>query len=236
MLKQGGRTGRSSKPYPEIVADEDRDRLECEKNIEASQESAVSQAHDSALLLLSPVKSSLKSFASLDEVVLINDDDLKDIGVAMEMDLKASAESTMLKTNQAFSSPAKSMSSQGNGSAAVFSPVNKTTSQVAVLQTPCSPAKSGSSSSADFFANKKRQIDENRTKIHLQLKEIEVLCPPLRKCRAFEDVKRLRTEYDLLTRNTKDAEIRLQLADSVLDEVKAIWKRRSLLMEQLQLL
>ena len=73
-------------------------------------------------------------------------------------------------------------------------------------------------------------------KICLQLKEIETLCPPIRKCKAYEEVKKLRTEHDLLMRNTKDAEIRLQLADSVLDEVKAIWKRRNLLMEQLQLL
>ena len=151
-------------------------------------------------------------------------------------------------------SPAKSVAS----SSAASSPAgNKTTSQVptpifpyseicwftfSVQKTCNSPTPifpyeiCWFTFSVQFLADKKKQTDDIRNKIHMQLKELETLCPRSRKCNAFEEVKKFKTEYDVLSRNTKDAEIRLKLSESNRDEVIAIWNRRSLLLQQLQLL
>ena len=124
--------------------------------------------------------------------------------------------------------------------------VTKPTLQV--LQAPFSPSRSVSSSvlhspnplngspvsSSEFLANKRKQMDESRSKINAQLKEIETGCSPKRKCLAFEDVKRLKSEHEVQIKRANKTKLRLEVADSVLDEVKAIWKRRGLLMQQLQ--
>ena len=142
---------------------------------------------------------------------MIDEDELKDIAIAM--DSERSESTSRLHANKTFSqvppcSPAKVLS------AAMHSPL----------------------SSAEFHAMKRKEMDDRRNLIQMQLKELQELWPPQRKCRAFEDVKKLKSEFDVLTRNTKDAEFRLKVADSILDEAKAVLKRRTLLTEQLQLL
>ena len=187
----------------------------------------------------------------LSEYAGLGPDELKEIQASILFDIqKKSADCQIISTNllqappsspakpvapslqPGLLSPAKSVAS----SSAASSPAgNKTTSQV---PTPIFPYSDicWFTFSVQFLADKKKQTDDIRNKIHMQLKELETLCPRSRKCNAFEEVKKFKTEYDVLSRNTKDAEIRLKLSESNRDEVIAIWNRRSLLLEQLQLL
>ena len=65
------------------------------------------------------------------------------------------------------------------------------------------------------------------------MKAIDNKCSRLQRAAAYEEVKQLNVEYDFHFNKMKESEINLKLARLQLEEIKVMYLRRELLMEQL---
>jgi hypothetical protein len=66
------------------------------------------------------------------------------------------------------------------------------------------------------------------------VKAIDDKCSRLQRCAAYEEVKSLNVEYSFYVNKVKDTEVTLKLARLQLEEIKAMYLRRGLLVEQLR--
>ncbi len=66
------------------------------------------------------------------------------------------------------------------------------------------------------------------------MKAIDDKCSRIQRCAAYEAVKQLSAQHDFLNSKMKETELNLKLARLQLEEIKAMYSRRALLMEQLK--
>ena len=65
------------------------------------------------------------------------------------------------------------------------------------------------------------------------MKAIDDKCSRIQRCAAYEEVKQLNAQHDFFYSKMKETELNLKLALLQLEEIKAMYSRRELLMEQL---
>ena len=66
------------------------------------------------------------------------------------------------------------------------------------------------------------------------MKAIDDKCSRVQRSAAYEQVKQFTVEYGFHFNKIKEAELNLKLARLQLDEIKVMYERRALLMEQLR--
>ena len=171
-------------------------------------------------------------------------DELKDIHASFVLDQRrepAECEIISIKNSNATKlvlpcSPARSVSSSTSTTMHSPNPMSLTMHSPNPMSLHSPIFGSPGSSSSEFFAKKRKEVDEKRSKLRAQVNDIEEKWSQQQRCFAFEELKRLKIVFDVKTKETKEAELNLKMAESVVDEVKAIAKRTYLLNEQLNLL